>query len=120
MKSDTILIICIHGTYGRHDDLYGALLTANAALAKGLRVTIFFIEEGVFACNKNQNPLKIGLPNNIGELNDFLELGGRLIIDKTSIDERGIKINDMIDGAEIIQITDIDDIIKNHNVSLTF
>jgi sulfur relay (sulfurtransferase) DsrF/TusC family protein len=120
MESDTILIMCTHGTYGRHDDLYGGLLTANAALAKGLKVTIFFIEDGVFACNKNQNPSKIGLPNTIEELNDFLELGGRLIIDKISIDERGITMNDMIDGAEIIQIKDIDDIIKNHNVSLTF
>ena len=120
MKSDTILIICTHGTYGRHDDLYGALLTANAALAKGLLVTIFLVEEGVFACNKNQNPSKIGLPNNIDELNDFLELGGRLIIDKESIDERGIKRDDMIAGAEIIQIKNIDDVIKTHNVSLTF
>ena len=120
MKSDTILIICTHGTYGRHDDLYGALLTANAALAKGLMVTIFLVEEGVFVCNKNQNPSKIGLTNNIDELNDFLELGGRLIIDKTSIEERGIKKDDMIDGAEIIQIKNIDDAIKNHTVSLTF
>jgi predicted peroxiredoxin len=115
-----LLIICIHGTYGRDDDLYGALLTANAGLAKGLNVTLYFIEEGVFACKKNQNPMKIGLSNNLDELNDFVELGGTLIVDNSSIYERGINKEDMIDGVEISNIENIDDIIKNHKVSLTF
>lgn len=120
METRDLLIICIHGTYGRDDDLYGALLTANAALAKGLNVTLFFIEEGVFACKKNQNPMKIGLSNNLDELNDFLELGGNLIVDNNSIDKRGIKKEELIDGVEIVDIKKINGIIKNHNVSLTF
>jgi predicted peroxiredoxin len=120
MKTRDLLIICIHGTYGRDDDLYGALLTANAALAKGLNVTLYLIEEGVFACKKNQNPMKIGLSNNLDELNDFLELGGKLVVDDASIYERGINKEELIDGVEIVDIKNINDLIINHNVSLTF
>ena len=120
MKSNSLLIICTHGTYGRDDDLYGALLTANTALAKGLKVTIFLVEEGVFLCKKNQNTIKIGLPNNLEELSDFFELGGKLIIDEISIKERGIETDEIIDGADIVQIKDIYDLIHNHNLSLTF
>ena len=120
MKSRFLLIICTHGTYGRDDDLYGALLTSNAALAKGLSVTIFFVEEGVFACKQNQNPAKIGLPNNLNELSDFLELGGRLLVEEASLIERGIDTKELIDGVELIQSKNIDEIIKNHDVSLTF
>ena len=120
MKSNSLLIICTHGTYGRDDDLYGALLTANASLAKGLKVTIYLVEEGVFLCKKNQKPIKIGLPNNLDELSDFLELGGKLIVDETSIKERGIETEEIIDGAEIIHIKKIYNFIKNHDISLTF
>ncbi len=120
MKSNSLLIVCTHGTYGRDDDLYGALLTANAALAKGLKVTIYLVEEGVFLSKRNQKPMKIGLPNNLDELSDFFELGGNLIVDETSIKERGIETREIIDGAEVINTQNIYDYIKNHNVSLTF
>lgn len=120
MGSNSLLVICTHGTYGRDDDLYGALLASNAALAKGLMVTLLLVDEGVFACKKNQNPLKIALPNSLDELNDFLELGGKLIVENSSLVERGIEKKEIIDGAKIIQIKSIDEIIKKNEVSLTF
>jgi sulfur relay (sulfurtransferase) DsrF/TusC family protein len=120
MGSNSLLIICTHGTYGRDDDLYGALLASNASLAKGMKVTLLLIDEGVFACKKNQNPMKLGLPSSLDELNDFLELGGNLLVEDSSLVERGIEKKEMIDGAKIIKIKKIDEIIKKHDVSLTF
>lgn len=120
MKASSILIICTHGTYGRDDDLYGALLASNASLAKGLKVALIFIEDGVFTCIKNQNPIKIGLPNNINELQDFLELGGTLLVDENSLKERGIKKTELINGTETHSFNNLEELIKKYDISLTF
>ena len=69
---------------------------------------------------KNQNPSKIGLPNNLDEIKDFIELGGKLIVIKESLEERGVKDSEIIDGAEIIPFLDIVDLIEKNEISLTF
>ena len=118
MKS--VFIYCIHGSYGRDDDAYGALLVANAALAKGMRATLALVDDGVYMAKKGQNPGKIGLPNNLDELNDFTELGGRLIALQESLEERGIQRDELVDGAEVISMKDMVEIIEQHSHSLTF
>ena len=47
MGMKKLLIYATHGTYGRDDDAYGAMLAANAALAKGLDVILVLVEDGV-------------------------------------------------------------------------
>ncbi len=120
MKTRSLLIYCTHGTYGRDDDAYGALLQANHAVARGMDVALVLVEDGVLLVKKGQNPSKIGLPNNIDEIKDFIELGGKLIVIKESIDDRGIKVNEIIEGAEITPFLDIVDIIEQNDISLTF
>lgn len=120
MTANTLLIICTHGTYGRDDDLYGALLAANASLAKGMNVSLVLVEEGVFACKKNQNTTKIGLPNTLEELNDFLELGGKLIVDSDSLEERGMIKSEVIEGSDITPFCDLGKYIEEYDISLTF
>ena len=120
MKAKSVLVICTHGTYGRNDDLYGALLVSNASLAKGMKIALVCVDDGVCVCKKNQNPAKIGLPNNSNELEDFIELGGMLLVDGSSIIKRGIKEDELIDGAEIISFKNIGNVVKKYDISLTF
>lgn len=118
MKS--LFIYCTHGTYGRYDDSFGALLAANAALAKGMKTTLVLVEDGVSMIKKGQNPGKIDLPNNLNEINDFIELGGQLMAIKESLDERGISEDEIVDCVEIISLKDVIGIIEQHSLSLTF
>ena len=120
MKTSSLLIYCTHGTYGRDDDAYGALLQANHAVARGMNVTLVLVEDGVLLSKKNQNPLKIGLPNNLDEIKDFIELGGKLIVIKESLEERGVKDSEIIDGAKITPFEEIIDLIEQNEISLTF
>ncbi|KYK25649.1 hypothetical protein AYK25_05090 [Thermoplasmatales archaeon SM1-50] len=120
MKTRSVIFYCTHGTYGRDDDAYGAALQVNHAVARGMKVTMVLVEDGVMMGMKQQNPGKIGLPNNINELQDFLELGGRLVIIKESLKQRGILPEEIIDGAEIIPFFDLIGIINQHDISLTF
>lgn len=120
MKTRSVLVYCTHGTYGRDDDTYGAVLQANHAVARGMTVTMVLIEDGVMMGMKKQNPGKIGLPNNVNELQDFLDLGGRLVIINESLKQRGILPEEIIDGAEIIPFLNLINIISQHDISLTF
>lgn len=120
MKEKSAIIFCTHGTYGRDDDIYGALLASNTALAKGMRVTLVLIEDGVLAAKKNQNPAKIGLINNLNELKDFVDLGGKLITEKISLEERGLTKNELLEESEIMALNDISKLVEEHDISLTF
>ncbi len=120
MTTHSLLIFCTHGTYGRDDDTYGALLLANTALAKGTSVTLLLLEDGVLMSKKNQNTSKIGLPNNLTELQDFIDLGGTLRIEQTSLDERGINPSELIHPHILTPPSKIPDLIALHTLSLTF
>ena len=120
MKSGSLAVFCTHGTYGRNDDLYGALLLSNAALAKGLKVSLIMIEDGVYACKKNQDTNKIGYPNNLNELNDFIELGGEILVDDLSLNERGMSKDELLDSSKIVGLKTIEEIVGKNSISLTF
>ena len=120
MATKSLLLYTTHGTYGRDDDGYGACLAANSILAKGLNVTLLLIEDGVALAKSGQNPNNIGLPNNSNEIRDFLDLGGRLIVIKESLEERGIKKDELVEDIEILTLNDVDFLIEDHDLILTF
>ena len=68
MNKNSLLLFVTHGTYGRDDDAFGAMLAANSALAKGVDVGIILMEDGVAMAKKGQDPNGIGLPNNLNEI----------------------------------------------------
>ncbi len=115
-----MLIYCTRGTYGRDDDAFGALLQANTALARGMEVTLVLVDDGVYLCKKGQNPTKIGAVNNLTDLSDFIDLGGRLLVMQDGLDERGILKNEIVDGAQTISYSDLVDQIEKTQISLTF
>jgi predicted peroxiredoxin len=120
MKTISLLIYCTHGTYGRDDDAYGALLQANHSVARGMNVVLVLVEDGVLLSKKGQNPSKLGLPNNFDEINDFIELGGKIVVIKESLEQRGVNKDEIVDGAEIIPFLDIIDLIEQYEITLTF
>lgn len=120
LKTRSLLIYCTHGTYGRDDDAYGAILQANTALARGMNVSFVLVDDGVLMAKKGQNPDKIGLPNNLKEIADFIDLGGRLIVIKESLKERGVAESELVDGVELMKFTHLNNLIEQHQISLTF
>lgn len=120
MKSGKLLVYNTHGTYGRDDDAYGALLAANSALAKGFEVSMILIDDGTCMATAKQDSTKIGLPNNLEDLQDFIDLDGALYVVKESLEERGIAKEELVEEAQIIILADVPGIIEEHDISLTF
>ena len=117
---DSVLFMMTRGTYGRYDDVYGAILVANAALAKQQGATMLLINDGIYLALKDQEPSRIALASNLPEISDFHELGGRLLAHRGSVEKRGVGPADLIDGVEFIEDERIVLEIERHNVSLTF
>jgi sulfur relay (sulfurtransferase) DsrF/TusC family protein len=120
MGMKKLLIYATHGTYGRDDDAYGAMLAANAALAKGLDVTLVLVEDGTAMAKAGQDTAGLGLPNNLDELADFSDLGGRLVVAGEHLEERGIGKEELIDGCELIPLAGVAGLLAEHDVTLTF
>jgi sulfur relay (sulfurtransferase) DsrF/TusC family protein len=120
IKRNSVLFLLTRGTYGRFDDAYGTILLANAVLAKQQDATMILIGNGIYFAMKNQEPSDIFLPNNLPEISDFLELGGKLLVHRRSIEKRGIEPDELIEDIEMIEDNQIIAEIEKHNVSLTF
>lgn len=118
--ASSVMIYCVHGTYGRDDDGYGAMLMTNAALAKGMEVTLVLADDGVAMAVAAQDTTRIGLPNNLEEVQNTFDLGGRLLVVRESLAERGIGEEELVEEAEVIPSSDVASLISEHDVSLTF
>ena len=119
MTMTSLLIYNTHGTYGRDDDAFGALMAANSALAKGLGTTLLLVDDGVLMAKKGQDTGKIGLPNNLHDLQDFMDLDGRLVVTRECMEKRGISEDELFEGAEMVSLKDIPGILEDHTVSIT-
>jgi tRNA 2-thiouridine synthesizing protein D len=118
MTEGPILLLVTHGTYGRDDEAYGALLAGNSILAKGMETTLVLLDDGVYMAKTGQQPQ--GMPNNLTELQDFIALGGTLLCIKESLETRGLSQDELVPDAQIIALIDLLPIIDSHPLSLTF
>ena len=108
-----IMISLVHGTYGHQDDGFGAVQLANAILARGGEVTLFLRSDGVYLIVKGQDPNDLGLPSNLDELADFIELGGVIKTVKEAVEERGLKKEDLINDHELIEWNEVIDLLAS-------
>lgn len=115
-----ILIFLTQGTYGLFDDSFNAIQVGNAVLATEKNATIILLDEGVYFGVKNQDPSGIELPNNTNYIEDFLELGGRILALEPSLKKRGLRDDDLLDGIKIIDHSQVVQEIEKHKSSLTF
>lgn len=114
-----ILIFENLAPYG-HEETFAAFSYANACLAKGHAATIALLDDGVYSVIDGQDPTDIGLPNNEDVIQDFLDLGGRILVCKTCLDRRGVSEDELIDGVETTTSYRMVDEVKEHDVSVTF
>ncbi len=115
-----VLISLVHGTYGHQDDGFGAVQLANAILARGGECTLFLRSDGVYILVKGQDPNDLGLPSNLDELADFIELGGVIKADRAAVKERGLLESDLIEDHELIEWDDVLGLLEEHDFCLTF
>jgi len=116
-----VVVEISHPPFG-HENTFAALYVASASLSKGYEVTVILRGDGVYTGRKGQDePLKkINLPPTESQVEDIIELDGRVVIDKNAMEVRGIEPDELIDGIEVVDTVEIHDIILDHEKVVTF
>jgi len=114
------LILLTRGTYGHWDDAFSAIQVGNAVLAVEEAATILLLDDGAYLAVRDQDPSGIGILNNTSFIEDFLELGGRMLALDISLRKRGLAKEDLMAGVEVITPARMAQEIARHSVSVTF
>lgn len=114
------LIMLTRGTYGHWDDAFSAIQVGNAVLAVEEAATMLLLDDGVYFAVKGQDPSDIGFANNTNYIQDFLDLGGRLMALDASLVKRGLSPEDLMDGVAVVSANQMAAEVTRHNVSVTF
>ena len=110
-----VVVTISHPPFG-HEYTFAGLYTATASLSKGYEVIVILHGDGVYTGRAGQvEPLEqINLPATENQVEDIIELDGRVVIDEHSLEERGISKDELIEGIEILETSEIHDIILDH------
>jgi sulfur relay (sulfurtransferase) DsrF/TusC family protein len=110
-----LVVDITHPPFG-HENTFAALYVAAASLSKGYEVLVVMREDGVFSGRAGQQePLeKINLPPTESQVKDVIELDGRVIADKGSMERRGIAEDELIAGIEVQNSENINELILEH------
>jgi tRNA 2-thiouridine synthesizing protein D len=90
--------------YGREKP-YTALRFALTALTDGHEATAILIQDGIFVAMKSQDPAEY--PNTMEYLQMAIDEGLKVIVCGVCCQARGIKQDDLVDGAEIVGMHEI-------------
>jgi sulfur relay (sulfurtransferase) DsrF/TusC family protein len=110
-----VVIDISHPPFG-HENTFAGLYVATASLSKGMDAIVILRGDGVFTGRKGQvDPMEnINLPPTETQLEDVLELDGRIIAAREALLTRGIGTDELVDGIEILDTQEIHDIILDH------
>jgi len=103
-----LLIEIVHSPFG-HENAYAGLFVAMAWASMGNDVTVVLREEGVHTGRKGQvNPFEnINLPPTEKQVNELLEVGGRVVADRQALQMRGIRAEELINGVAVLDVSEI-------------
>ena len=103
-----LVIEITHAPYGR-ENAYAGLFIAMGWVAVGNDVIVALHSDGVYAARKGQlDPMKeISLPSVEKQIMDVIGEGGRVIVDRTCIEVRGIDREMLVKGVEVLSSDDL-------------
>ncbi len=116
---DSVLIIIDKAPYG-HEDAFSGFYAAIACLNRGMNADVLLVEDGVYAALEDQEPGgSIKYPN-VGELSYLIFPEGSLFVHLSSMKDRGIEEEDLVEAAQVITDTEFYDIIKSKTKKTAF
>lgn len=110
MKS--VIMEVTHPPFGR-ENTYAALFVGSASVSMGVEVTVVLVGEGVYVGLKGQvDPQSsIDMPSTEQQVRDFMELGGRVVVEEQSLSARGIFSAELIEGLEVLGFKNVADLL---------
>lgn len=86
----TSLLLILNEIPYKTDKAYNALRLANTAAGRGVKVTVFLMNDAVYVARKNQQPAE-GLPNLEQMVGDLINKGVEFKLCSTCVNARGFE-----------------------------
>ena len=115
-----VLLVCRTAPYG-NSLARESIETALAAGALGVKVSLLFLDEGVWQLVENQKPESIASKNH-GAMLGALPLYGieHTWVDHDSLNKRGIDAKNLSELAQVINSNQVKDALASYKVILSF
>lgn len=97
-----------------------AVRHALGGAADDLEVSIILLDAGVLLAKKGQNETDTGFTNLEAALKDSIDTGVRVYADKSSVREQYVEAQDIIDGVNIVNGTEISELVKEADQTMIF
>jgi tRNA 2-thiouridine synthesizing protein D len=110
-------VIIFESPYGR-EKAYTALRFVLTALIDGHDVTVILLQEGVLVAKKGQAPAEY--PNHLEYLTNAMEEGLKVMVCGVCCQARGIKQEDLVNGATIVGMHEIVQACSESNNTISF
>ena len=122
-----VLIIVRHGPYGGFQAAE-ALRHANGAITLGFRPIFIMLDDGVYLAKEGQDPQNsswLPLDATLGEviargLYEIKDTPGEFYVEKESIEQRGLDVEQLVEGLELIDRQRISELVAKYNLQLVF
>jgi tRNA 2-thiouridine synthesizing protein C len=116
---DSVLIIVDKAPYG-YEDTFSGFYVAIACLNRSMDSDVLLVGDGVYAAIKDQKPGgSVNYPN-VGELSYLIFPEGNIFVHLESMQDRGILEEDLVEAAQIVDDTELYEIIKSKTKETAF
>ena len=116
---DSVLIIVDKAPYG-YEDTFSGFYVAIACLNRRMDSDVLLVGDGVYAAIKDQKPGgSVNYPN-VGELSYLIFTEGNIFVHLESMQDRGIVEEDLVEAAQIVDDTELYEIIKSKTKETAF
>ena len=100
---------------------WNGLRLAGGLLDVNLQAEVVLFDEAVFCAKKAQNPPEDLKGLNLSQkLSDLIKLGVKVLVCGSCCQARGVKEEELVDGAQICCLTDVANAIKMSKQTLVF
>ena len=117
MPIKNLCVIIRHPAYGR-EDAYAAIRMTSVGNMYGLPTDLILCEDGVWNAIKDQWSETIEMPSNEEHFIHAVESGSKVYVDAEALEERGLTLDDLIDGVEVMPCERIAEFILEHDAVL--
>lgn len=112
-------IVLTNPPYGRIEAAE-AIRHALGAVADDIETVVILFDGGVLLAKKGQEEGETGFTALGGSLSDIVDMGGRVLADKSSLNSFEISRDDLVEGVEIKSGYELSEIIKSSANTMVF
>jgi sulfur relay (sulfurtransferase) DsrF/TusC family protein len=96
-----------------HENTFAGLYVALVSVTKGREVTVILRGDGVYAgvLGQDKTQENIHLPPTEQQMQDIVDLDGRVVASKADLEARGVSQEDMFEEIEIVDTREINEIL---------